>query len=162
MRMMGIDPGNVRSAYVIFNTEEETINGDILPNSDLLVGMRMGMFKTYSPDVIVIEKIESYGMPVGVTIFDTVKMTGRIIEICERVGVKCCEISRRDVRLILCNSVRAGDSNIRQVLIDRFGYWKSGKTGKGTKKDPGKLYNVKKDMWSALAVIIAYLEKENK
>ena len=40
---------------------------------------------------------------------------------------------------------------IRQALIDRFG-------DKGTRKDPGKLYGFKHDMWQALAISTYVLE----
>jgi hypothetical protein len=54
-------------------------------------------------------------------------------------------IPRRDVKLTLCGSARAKDTNIRQALIDALGEV-------GTKKNPGPLYGVSGHYWAALGV----------
>jgi len=54
------------------------------------------------------------------------------------------------VKLHLCGSARAKDTNIRQALIDRYG----GSAAIGKKAAPGPLYGVSKDVWSALAVAV--------
>ena len=56
-------------------------------------------------------------------------------------------VYRKDIKMHFCNSMRAKDKNIRQVLIDRFG-------APGRKKHPGKTYEVKRDLWSALAIAV--------
>jgi hypothetical protein len=58
-------------------------------------------------------------------------------------------IPRLKVKLHLCHDSRAKDANIRAALIDRFGK-------PGTKKNPGALYGVTRDLWSALAVAITF------
>ena len=65
-------------------------------------------------------------------------------------------IYRKDVKLHLCGSPRAKDSNIRQALIDRFGPGKE--KAIGLKKTPGPLYGVKSHVWAALAVAVTHLD----
>ena len=64
---------------------------------------------------------------------------------------------RKDIKMNLCNTTRAKDSNIRQALIDRFGV-------PGTKKSPGMMYGLHKDMIQAFAVAVTYFDmnKEEK
>ena len=106
------------------------------------------------PDVVVIEKIESYGMAVGAEVFDTVWWAGRFAEAASRVPVVM--LPRRAVKLALCGDSRAKDANIRQALIDRYG---GKERAIGTKATPGPLHGIAKDVWAALAVGIAWLER---
>ena len=102
------------------------------------------------PDVIVIEKVESYGMAVGAEVFDTVWWAGRFAEAACRVPVVM--FPRRAVKLALCGDSRAKDANILQALIDRFG----GSGAIGRKAAPGPLYGISRDVWSALAIAVTY------
>lgn len=150
MKILAIDPGNVQSAFVLMDDEDRILDKGILENErmeDYIVS------PLFNYDKGVIEMIACYGMPVGATVFDTVVWVGRFFEIMKATNEKELEFAyRRDIKLHLCNSVRAKDSNVRQALIDRFGE-------PGTKKHPGKLYGFKKDMWAALAVGVYYLDK---
>ena len=67
-------------------------------------------------------------------------------------------VYRRDVKLFLCQSARANDSNIRAALIDKYGPGKA--RAVGTKKAQGPLYALKGDTWSALAVALTAQAKE--
>jgi len=60
-------------------------------------------------------------------------------------------VFRKDVKMHLCQSMRAKDGNIRQALLDRFG-------PVGTKKTPGPLFGVKSHVWAALAVAVTASE----
>ena len=74
-------------------------------------------------------------------------------------GTKPQQVYRKDVKMHLCGSMRAKDTNIRQAIIDRYPASGGGKCPQiGTKKEPGPLYGVSKDIWSALAVAITYSE----
>lgn len=60
--------------------------------------------------------------------------------------------------MLLCNSMKAKDSNITQALIDLFAKDTPNK-GKGTKKEPGYFYGFKKDVWQAFAVAYVFHTK---
>jgi hypothetical protein len=117
------------------------------PARDVLVrALRSGGL----PDVVVIEKVESYGMAVGAEVFDTVLWAGRFAEAAHRVPVVL--LPRRAVKLALCGDSRAKDANIRRALIDRFG----GQAAIGRKASPGPLHGISRDVWAALAIAVTY------
>lgn len=150
MKILAIDPGNIESAYCVI--DEETympekfgkVKNEILLN---LIYNRLSNSVNYY--TMVIEMIASYGMPVGKDVFDTCVWIGRFIEAYDK-DYKF--IYRKEEKMNLCHSMKAKDSNIRQALIDRFGIV-------GTKKNPGWFYGFKKDIWSAYAVGVTYLDK---
>lgn len=147
--ILAIDPGNIESAYCLIEKETyKPIEFGKVDNCELLNKIRARGFEYY--EELVIEMIASYGMPVGKEVFDTCVWIGKFIE-ADKDEPKY--IYRKDVKMNLCNSMKAKDSNIRQALIDRFGVV-------GTKKNQGWFYGFKADIWSAYAVGITYLDKE--
>jgi hypothetical protein len=94
---------------------------------------------------VVCEEVKSFGMPVGVEVFNTVLAVGRFMQLCEARGVNFHLVGRQEVKLFWCKSARAKDSNVRQALIDHYGK-------AGTKKDPGGTYGISSHLWSALAI----------
>jgi hypothetical protein len=149
MNVLAIDPGNEQSAWCVLKEGVPLRFGKTL-NVDLLTELRIsGVSPFERAELLAIEMIASYGMPVGKEVFDTCLWIGRMIE---AWGRDYRLIYRRDVKLYHCSSVRATDANIRAALIDRFG---PGKTAAiGTKKSPGPLLGLKGDEWSALAVAL--------
>jgi hypothetical protein len=141
-----IDPGPAKSAGVILNGDY-IVSPSIMDNDLMLQTVRM--LKGQYP--IAIEMIASYGMPVGREVFDTCVWIGRFIEAAQPRSVSL--IYRKDVKMHLCGTVKAKDPNIRQALLDRYGCV-------GTKKNPGKLYGVSKDIWAALAVAVTHNDRE--
>lgn len=156
--IFAIDPGPKQSAFVTWNRRNNIIlDYGILENDQFLHFIREPRFHIHPDHLLepifpVVEMIQSFGMPVGKEIFETVLLVGRIIEIFNG-GAKL--VYRKDIKLYFCGTNRAKDSNIRRVLIDRFGE-------PGTKKNPGKLYGIKKDLWSALAVAVYFSDKQDK
>lgn len=146
MNILAIDPGSEYSAIVVWNGKEIKYSA-IHENTYFLNNLH-----SIEADILVIEKIECYGMPVGKEVFETVFWCGRF---CERWGKTFYQLPRREVKLYLCNSPRAKDSNIRQVLIDRFG-------SPGTKKNPGITYGLKKDLWQAFALAVTFWDLKLK
>ena len=149
MIILAIDPGSAQSAFVVYNSEtKEILDKGIEENNHLNHGRSIQIC-----DFLAIEMIASYGMPVGKTVFETCVWIGRFIEAWG--GENWKKIYRIDVKMHLCKSTRAKDSNIRQAIIDRYPASGGGKTPQiGTKAQPGPLDGVSKDVWSALAVAI--------
>ena len=147
---LAIDPGPVQSAWLVLGDHGGIRAFAIWPNDEVLDLLRGEAHGGLSPEVtrIAIEKVESFGMAVGAEVFETVFWSGRFAEAGR--GRSLERISRRAVKLNLCGSARAKDTNIRQALIDRYG----GSSSIGTKAKPGPLYGISKDVWSALAVAV--------
>jgi hypothetical protein len=144
---LAIDPGPERSAWLVHNTATGGIRQYAISQNEWLLGqLRAGLSLDVSH--VAIEKVESFGMAVGAEVFETVWWSGRFAEALH--GLVLERVSRRAVKLHLCGSARAKDTNIRQALIDRYG----GSAAIGKKAAPGPLYGVSKDVWSALAVAV--------
>ena len=149
MIVLGLDPGTEQTAVVIWDGARVTYhfhgpNDDVL---DWLVASR-------GPGaVLVIEKIESYGMAVGESTFATVFWSGRFAQAwCPR---RFEQMGRRIVKQHLCHSARATDSNIRQAILDRFG----GEKAIGVKKAQGPLYGMKGHEFAAFAVALTFWDR---
>lgn len=151
--ILAIDPGNIESAYCLIDKETyKPIEFGKIDNDRLID--KINSFENV--DKLVIEMVASYGMPVGKEVFETCVWIGRFVEeFINYVKPSYQYIYRKDVKMNLCNSMRAKDSNIRQALIDRFGVV-------GTKKNKGWFYGFKADIWSSYAVGITYLDKEKE
>ena len=151
MKIIAIDPGNIESAYCVIDSKTyKPLEFNKIKNETLEVGFWNQ--NQYKIDKLVIEMIASYGMAVGKEVFDTCVWIGRFIELASLQAIEVEYIYRKDEKMNLCHSMKAKDSNIRQALIDRFGVV-------GTKKNPGWFYGFKKDIWSAYAVGVTYLDK---
>ena len=152
MKILAIDPGTDLSAWVIWDSSGKLEKFSKDPNEDVRQSIT-----TIPADVVVIEMIASYGMPVGKEIFETVLHIGRLIELSFQAfpdrPVKL--LYRRQEKLHLCGTTKANDASIRQALIDRFGVV-------GTKKAPGFFYGVTKDVWAAVAVVVTASDTLNK
>jgi len=147
--ILAIDPGPTQSAWCYWEGENLPLRFGLAPNEDVLLMLRLAP-QTDTPDrwVLVIEQMCSYGMRVGREVFDTVYWSGRFHQ---AWGGEVRLIPRLAVKLHICHDSRAKDANIRRALLDRFG-------PAGTKKAPGFLYGVKRDVWSALALAVTAYE----
>jgi hypothetical protein len=139
--ILAIDPGTDRSAWLTLVDGGPYAFG-ILENTRLLDELRGGLGTGCT---VVIEQVESYGMAVGREVFETVRWAGRFEEAAEPATVDL--LPRRAVKLAICASPKANDSNIRQALIDRFG-------GTPAIRKGGVLHGISKDVWSALAIAV--------
>jgi hypothetical protein len=143
--ILAIDPGTTQTAYAIWDGIR-LAESAVLPNAEMLRLVRRG-----GVPEMACEMIASYGMAVGREVFETCVWIGRFVEAHEQAGGSVRLIYRKDVKLHLCQSLRAKDANIRQALVDRFG-------PPGTKKSPGPLYGAKSHIWAALAVGVYTLD----
>jgi hypothetical protein len=148
--ILAIDPGPVKSAWVVYDPDspEPIIQAGIEENDDLILRALNEEFEI-EIDEVVIEMVASYGMAVGASVFETCVTIGRFVQLFSRLPVSM--MYRKDVKMHLCQSMRAKDANIRQALLDRLG-------PQGTKKAPGKTFGVSKDIWSALAVAVTFAD----
>lgn len=151
--IFAIDPGNEYSAYVFVEDDlSSVIDKGKVSNEELMIIISNLNFNR-KLDSIAIEMVASYGMAVGKTVFETCVWIGRFYQsLYEQTAIKPTFVYRMDEKMCLCHDSKAKDSNIRQALIDRFGIV-------GTKKNQGYFYGFKKDIWSAMAVAVAYHDK---
>lgn len=139
--IIGIDPGNKETAFVVLQGGEIREH-HYLPNDEALDVLQE--IDCCDDCEIYCEMIASYGMPVGKSIFDTCLFIGRITQ--ALIGVKL--ITRNVAKNAICHSSKAKDANIRQALIDIYGEV-------GTKKNQGGTFGISGDKWAALAVATA-------
>ena len=162
MRVIGIDPGNVYSAYCLIDGETlRPLDFGKLENEALRRYLREEIHFA-EEDRGAIEMVASYGMAVGREVFDTCRWIGRYEEILTRkLYVPPTLIFRREEKLHICGDSRAKDANIRRALIDRFADHDL-KNGKGTKKDPDWFYGFSADVWAGYAVALVMAEVKLK
>jgi len=151
MTIIAIDPGNEKSAVVAYS-DGAIVTAFIQPNEEVREYLYELPNFSY---VIACEGIQSFGMAVGKTVFETAYFIGQLKEIARCCGFGYNLVTRMQVKMHLCHTTRAKDTNIRQALIDRYG---GKELAIGNKKNPGVLYNIKADMWSAVAIAITYSE----
>jgi hypothetical protein len=143
-KILAIDPGPRNSAFIVW--DGEILDMGIIPSEDLLGAIWKSFHRGRGINSCIIESIASYGMAVGEEVFTTCRWIGRYQERWfQYSGEEAVLVPRLKIKLHHCKSAKANDSNIRTALVDRFGV-------PGTKKRPGLLYGVKKDIWSALAI----------
>lgn len=147
--ILAVDPGTTETAWLVYDPGAPVPIGRFGKDSNeqFLARIRDQVFAEC--DHMAIEMIASYGMAVGKEVFECCVWIGRMIE---AWGAASTMVYRRDVKLHLCHSARANDSNIRAALIDRFG-------APGTKRVPGVTYGLSGDTWSALGVAVTYAER---
>lgn len=157
-RIVAVDPGSTASGVVLYDPvcSEPVVYAAKVDNANLVRELRLGELSTELPlsrSVLVVEMMRARGMPFSNDEMRTLVWLGRFIE---AWAGEYHEVYRADVKLHLCGSVKARDSNIRAALIDRFG----GKDKAiGCKRAPGPLYSVKADAWSALALAATFADR---
>lgn len=155
MNVLAIDPGTEQSAWVLYDGAR-VVGHDIEANRTLMMRLRDRWFTDVA--AVVLEQVESYGMAVGREVFETVFWTGRFYQAATAYGAGIAHLRpRRTVKLHLCESAKAKDSNIRVALIDRFG---GKEKAIGLKRTQGPLYGVKSHEWSALAIAVTYFDQQ--
>lgn len=140
MRILAIDPGTTKSAYVVFDTYANTVSKlkGINKNQELLSDLN----NCFQADLMAIEFIQSYGMPVGREVFETIYWSGKFALVAEQKGVPVKRVGRQKVKSFVTGIPRAKDKDVRQALMLIYGGSKKGEPLEG----------VKKDIWAALAV----------
>lgn len=148
--ILAVDPGTTLSAWVYLVGGIPISHGK-WPNEDVLAKLKSSPL---ADEILAIEAVASYGMPVGAEVFRTVWWSGRFVQAYDGPHV---EVYRREVKLHHCASPKANDATIRQAILDRFG----GKDAAiGRKAAPGPLYGIKADEWSALAIALLVHDRQ--
>lgn len=150
--VLGIDPGPDESAFALVERPScRPLEVAKVPNVEMLDWLR----RSWSPDVLLgVEMVQSFGMPVGIEVFQTCVWIGRFVQLLEPRPVEL--VPRGRVKLHHCQSAAAKDSNIVQALVDRFAPG-APNFGKGTRDAPGWFRGFAGDIWQAyaLAVLLA-------
>lgn len=145
--ILAIDPGPTESGYVVYEDGTVRESGTV-ENHDMLA-----VINRHQGAILAVEMVESYGMAVGKTVFETCVWIGRYVQAAysnvHTPGYVL--VPRKAVKLNLCGSARAKDANVRQALIDLLGE-------PGRKKDPGPTYGVTGHQWAALGVAVVAQE----
>ena len=156
MKILAIDPGTTESAWMYYDT------GTKIP---MAFGKEenAAVFKQLSDrviDLLAIEMVGAYGMPVGASVFETVLWIGRYMQywLDDHHAMNSVRLiyRKKDVCMHLCGNTKAKDPNIRQVIMDRYG--SSRQVAIGTKKHQGPLFGIANDVWSAFAIAITAAE----
>jgi hypothetical protein len=149
--VLALDPGPVQTGWAMYDGKSVMGSG-VLKNIDVIDQLQdYGTADSLwwaKADQVAIEMIASYGMAVGKDVFETCVWIGRYIQAATRPHRR---IYRKDVKMHLCGTMKAKDTNIRQALIDKLG-------APGVKAAPGPTYGVKSHAWPALAVAVTALE----
>lgn len=156
-KILAIDPGNEMSGYVVVEHNGKEITS-VLECGKVSNSRIYDIMTTVKEYELAIEMIQSMGMAVGQTVFDTCVWIGRLSEYADYLGIPFRYVFRREEKEMICGTMKAKDANIRQALIDRFAPGEPN-GGKGTKKIPGFFYGFKADIWQAFAVAVVYFEK---
>ena len=172
--ILALDPGTKRTGWCFLVDGEPkhwcTEKGGNVENKEIYP-----IIKAFDCPVI-IENVSSYGASVGQTTFDTVNWIGRFTRETENLGLPWDYVTRQEVKLVLLQTPRATDVQVRQKLIDLFGgldkaiggkkcRFCKGKKWTGRSHDPcedcnvtgyetapGPLKGITGHTWSALAV----------
>jgi len=156
MSILAIDPGNAESAWVL-------IDPDTL--KPIAFGKEANGFlrtKLWCEELTIpythvehaaIEMVASYGMAVGAEVFETCVWVGRFLEALDPDTADVQLVKRHPIKMHLCHSAKASDSNITQALVDRFAFGQPNH-GKGTKAAPGWFHGFFKDIWQAYALAV--------
>lgn len=155
--ILAIDPGSTESAYCLMSSDAVPRHFAKVPNGDVIPVIR-----TYGLNLtaVVIERVASYGMPVGREVFDTCEWIGRYTQAALDIKRNVDYVLRQEEKIAICKSPKANDATIRKALIDRFATHDF-TNGKGTKKNPDFFYGFKADIWSSYAVGCTWLARNN-
>lgn len=153
--ILAVDPGYELSAWVAYDCASRRPYEWAKEPNDVVLA-KVGSYPR--PMTLAVESIASYGMAVGAEVFETCVWVGRFVErwLCTGGPPEPLRVYRREVKLHLCGSLRAKDTNVRQAIIDRYG--PSREVAVGRKAAPGPLYGFKADCWQALGVAITAAE----
>lgn len=162
LMITAIDPGPTRSAYLEWDGQRITSTG-LCDNDVILTSASLTTGRLW------IERVASYGMPVGAEVFDTCIWTGRFAQVYDGdPSFRTARFATRHaVKMHLCHSPKANDSTVRQALIDRFGApwtWTVPDPAKPKKriKVEGVTFGLVEDLWAAFALAVYAFDMQSQ
>jgi hypothetical protein len=162
MRLLAIDPGSIRSGWVIFDTGADRVREHGKTDNAELLTMTGATSTPGWYDQLVVEFMEaSYGSNIGKEVTETIWWSGRFCEAAARSHRPFDRIGRNHVRKHFTGRMngKAVDAGVRGALIDRYGGIGGKAVAVGLKASPGPLYGIVVDQWAALALAIAWHER---
>lgn len=157
MMVCGVDPAPKGFHYAVLDASARHVceHGYVpIDNLSLRVAQEMALLS----ERVIIERIRSYGMPASAATFDTQWNAARLFQAIK--PMKRGWLYRTDVKLHLLGTTAGNDAQVNKALYDRFGGDR--KAAVGTKANKGPCYGVKGDEWAALAVAVAWWEREHQ
>jgi len=168
MRILAIDPGNIESAWVLFQKEKLSLREGVMfkifscgkeLNDEVLDKLAYEM----SYDALAMEEIVAYGKWSGREITDSAFWSGRF---CQASTAPFTMINRSKVRWHLGGQKKVTDATIIERLIERFcpGLYSKYKAGDLTKM---KMINASRDeyfenfhddIWQAFALGVTWYD----
>jgi len=163
--LVAIDPGTTSSGVCLMLIEDmKPLWCDKVENH-LLIGKVLTQIYdrhlTVQPLKVVIERMQGNNMPVSLDVFITCEWIGRFTEAFMQFADASVDyvFRREEYRALCANIYTHNDKGVRQALVDRFAMGQPN-YGKGTKSKPGWFYGFSADSWSAYAVGVTYLDKQ--
>ena len=163
--LVAIDPGTTESGVCLVRTEDaKPLWCAKLKNEDVYVTVTTELENRGIGSMQVILVIERMYNPKAASshVFLTCEWIGRFDILFGLLPLKqdTAYVYRYEEYRFLCGKEYAhNDKGVKSALVDRFAYgWEN--FGKGTKKKPGWFYGFGKDMWSAYAIAVTYLDRE--
>lgn len=123
--ILGIDPGSEETAYALMGEDYQVIEADKQSNDRFLDDTLPDLIDREATTVV-IEGIQSYGMAVGRSVFDTCYIIGEARRIAKLKQVECFIYPRPEYARAIIGGMKVKDSLIRQALMTRFGGDKKG------------------------------------
>jgi hypothetical protein len=182
--ILAIDAGTRKSGWVLVedNDKLKPVEYGFWDNEELEILITDTSNEIFHPNklTVIFEDIQSYGMPVGVDVFETVKWLGELRHVCKYEMLDYKFIKRSEVKNFLCKTSKASDKNVRQAIIDYYGGdsvaiggkkcldckgkgWNGrGRVyckvcaGSGVQSRKGVLKGISGHVWSALGVAITH------
>ena len=160
--VFAVDPGTEKSGYVVLDADMNLKAGGVVSNDDILYLLACeGIDRPNT--TLVLERLSSYGMRAGRTMFETAEWTGRFAQSWEG-AVRY--LYRHEIKKHVCKNTKAkkrGDKEVREALVERFCEihgLPDAKALRGTAKNRGPLFGVSTHAWAALAVCVTFIDKE--
>lgn len=149
LKIIGIDPGSEETAFALMDGKYTVLEAAKVPNDEFLDCVLPGMLD--GGKELAVESIQSYGMAVGKSVFETCYVIGQIQRIAKLNGTACYLYPRPEYARALVGGMKVKDSMVRQALMTRFGGDKKG--------EPLHLLKGNSDKRSAFAIAVYHADK---